>query len=63
MMDSQEKITLIINWSEANKHKKFDTTHVYNLQEKLDMFGKLTPAQDRSLENIIVKWGMMGRNF
>ena len=57
-MTTQEKITAIIDWSLENRDKRFNSTFVYDLQEKLDEFGKLTRAQERSLDNIIEKWGI-----
>lgn len=58
-MDQQEKITLIIDYFLNHKDKKFDTTYVYDLQEKLDEYGALTKAQERALENIITRWGIL----
>jgi hypothetical protein len=58
-MDAQDKITLIIDWHLENKHKPFDPTFVYDLQEKIDEFGSISKQQERSLDNIIIKWGMM----
>ena len=57
-MNTQEKITAIIDWSLENRDKRFNSIFVYDLQEKLDEFGKLTRAQERSLDNIIEKWGI-----
>ncbi len=56
MEDQQEKITLILDWHTENKHLNFDPSFVTDLQEKLDEFGKLTPAQEKALDRIIQRW-------
>lgn len=58
MPDVQEKITLILNWAEENPGKGFDTMFVVDLQEKLDEWGELKPAQEDALDNIISRWGI-----
>lgn len=58
IMDSQEKITLIIDWVQDNPEAGFDTTYVYDLQDKLDKYGALTKNQDIALDNIIARFEM-----
>lgn len=53
-MNSEEKIELILNWAKA--HPRFDVSYVWSVKDGLEKWGKLTPAQDQALSNIIRKW-------
>lgn len=58
-MDSQTKITIILDYFIDHPEKNFDTSFLYSLQESIDEYGKLTPAQERAVENVITKWRIL----
>lgn len=53
-MSDQEKIDLILEWAERNRH--FDTEFVESLQFHLDRLGYLTESQSAALDRIIERW-------
>ena len=53
-MDDQEKIDLILDWAES--HPEFDPEFVDTMQNALERFGSLTPAQSDALDNIITRF-------
>lgn len=59
MIDAQEKISIIIDYFLQHKDKKFDLGFVSDMQERIDEGFELTKPQERALENIITKFGIL----
>lgn len=53
-MSDEEKIEMVLEWAED--HPNFDTTFIESLQEALQQYDELTPAQSRGLDNIIYRF-------
>lgn len=53
-MSDEEKIEMVLEWAED--HPNFDTTFIESLQEALQQYDELTPAQSKGLDNIIYRF-------